>query len=174
LFEAWHAIRDQLPPGSVLRLGGHLGYFPWSAAPLLETFPDESAGFEYVGPVPNAQVADFYSQLDVVVVPLFGGPMVTAGKVLEVAALGTPILCIQGKDGGARRFYEAHPLAVGVDPDPDKVAPALLEVARLARTTTFEQRLSVRESMKRYERLAAMSELVSIVSAAGLPARESG
>jgi hypothetical protein len=133
---------------------------------LLATFPDESAGFEYVGPVPKTKVSEFYSGLDAVIVPLFGGPMVTAGKVLEVAALGLPILCIQGRDGGARRFYETHPLAIGVDPDPDLVGPALLETARLARETSVEKRTEVRQSMARYERLTAMSDLVSVVSRA--------
>jgi glycosyltransferase involved in cell wall biosynthesis len=166
LFEAWHATRGHLAPGSMIRLGGHLGYFPWSADPLLATFPDESAGFEYVGPVPKTKVSEFYSGLDAVIVPLFGGPMVTAGKVLEVAALGLPILCIQGRDGGARHFYESHPLAVGVDPDPDLVGPALLETARLARETSVEARIEVRRSMARYERLTAMGDLVAIVSEA--------
>jgi len=166
LFEAWHSRRKSLPPGSLLRLGGHLGYFPWSADPLLATFPDQSAGFEYVGPVPKTDVAGFYAGLDVVLVPLFGGPMVTAGKVLEVAALGTPIVCIQGRDGGARHFFEKHPLAIGVDPDPDAVGAALLEAATLARTTTVEERVSVRQSMAEYERQTAMNELVSIVAQA--------
>lgn len=166
LFEAWHSTRKRLPSDCLLRLGGHLGYFPWSADPLLATFPDESAGFEYVGPVPKTDVAEFYAGLDVVLVPLFGGPMVTAGKVLEVAALGIPIVCIQGRDGGARRFYERHPLAIGVDPDPDAVGPALLEAATLARTTTVEKRVSVRQSMTKYERQTAMNDLVSIVSEA--------
>jgi len=167
LFEGWHAARQALPEGSLLRLGGHLGYFSWSADPLLATFPDESAGFEYVGAVPKTAVAEFYSKLDVVVVPLFGGPMLTAGKVLEVAALGVPIVCIQSKDGGGRVFYEGHPLAIGVDPDPDAVEGALLEAARLARETRVEDRMSVRASMRGYERMAALQRMVSIVESAG-------
>ena len=166
LFEGWHAARHALPEGSLLRLGGHLGYFPWSADPLLATFPDESAGFEYVGPVTKASVAEFYSMLDVVVVPLFGGPMLTAGKVLEVAALGVPIVCIQGKDGGGRVFYEDHPLAIGVDPHPDAVEAALLDVARMACTTTVGDRKSVRASMSGYERLTALQHMVTIVESA--------
>lgn len=163
LFEGWHAARRSLPEGSLLRLGGHLGYFPWSADPLLATFPDSASGFEYVGSVPKTEVAEFYSKLDVVVVPLFGGPMLTAGKVLEVAALGVPILCIQEKDGGGRAFYEDHPLALGVDPDPDAVEAALLEAARLAGSTTVDQREAVRASMRGYERLTAMRNMISIV-----------
>jgi glycosyltransferase involved in cell wall biosynthesis len=168
LFEAWHQARDRLPRGSVLRLGGHLGYFPWSAEPLEATFPDTASGFEYVGAVPKERVSEFYGDLDVVIVALFGGPMLTAGKVIEVAALGVPILCIQAKDGGGRRFYESlpHPLAIGVDPDPDAISDALLRVSDLAAETDVQQRVNVRRMMEPYERLAAMRGLVDTVARA--------
>ena len=176
LFEAWHQTRSQLPQGSKLRLGGHLGYFSWSAEPLLATFPDTEAGFEYVGPVPKAEVADFYQGLDVVIVALFGGPMLTAGKVIEVAALGVPILCIQAKDGGGRRFYDTreHPLAIGVDPDPEAISRALLEVAELAAETGTEQRWAVRRDMASYERMREMQKMVDIVAGARRAVAASG
>lgn len=168
LFEAWHHVRDRLPEGSVLRLGGHLGYFPWSAEPLMATFPESEAGFEYVGSVPKGEVAEFYEGLDVVIVALFGGPMLTAGKVIEVAALGVPILCIQAEEGGGRRFYEshAHPLAIGVDPDPETISEALLQVAQLAASTSVEARQAVRRAMEPYERQTAMQKMVEVVSSA--------
>ncbi|MCH8217319.1 MAG: hypothetical protein IH892_11175 [Planctomycetes bacterium] len=168
LFEAWHHIRDRLPEGSVLRLGGHLGYFAWSAEPLMAMFPEGDAGFEYVGPVPKERVAEFYEDLDVVIVALFGGPMLTAGKVLEVAALGVPVLCIQAKEGGGRRFYDSlsHPLAIGVDPNPEAISEALLQVAELAADTGIEERLKVRRTMEPYERLTAMQKMVDIISSA--------
>jgi len=165
LFEAWHGARPGLPDGSHIKLGGHLGYFQWSAEPLLSTFPGEEAGFEYVGPVPKSEVAEFYAGIDVALVPLFGGPMVTAGKVLEVAALGIPILCIQEADGGARRFLDRHhPLAVGVDPCTETIVEGIRMVARMATSISVLERERVRASMAKYERQKAMEELVSIVA----------
>lgn len=166
LFEAWHLVRPTLPAGSTLRLGGHLGYFGRQAEQLSSTFPDAEAGFEYVGPITKAGVGDFYGELDAVVVTLFGGPMVTAGKVLEVAALGLPIICVQGEDGGARQFYRNHPLATGVDPDPDQIVLAFRSAAEMCRTVTVDQRMAVRASMAKYERLAAMRRMVELVSSA--------
>lgn len=166
LFEAWHRARQGLPAGSSLRLGGHLGYFQWHAEPLMTTFPTRDAGFEYVGPVPKAEVADFYGELDAVVVPLFGGPMLTAGKVLEVAALGLPIICIQGEDGGARRFYRDHPLAIGVDPQPDQIVSAFMSAAQMCRKLTVDERLAARSAMAEFERQIAMRQMVSLVSSA--------
>ena len=81
--------------------------------------------------------------------PLFGGPMVTAGKVLEVGALGLPIVCIQGEDGGARRIYRDHPLAFGADPQPEPIEGALREAAKLAQTITVDQRIEVRAKLPR-------------------------
>ena len=134
----------------------------------MATFPEEDAGFEYVGPVSKGRVAEFYQDLDVVIVALFGGPMKTAGKVLEVAALGVPILCIQAKDGGGRRFYDSisHPLVIGVDPNPEAISEALLQVVELATDTGIEKRLEVRTAMEPYERLTAMKEMVDIISRA--------
>lgn len=167
LFEAWHLTRDRLPDGSRLLLGGHLGYFPHATEMLRSSFPGPEDGFSYEGPIPKTEVAKFYGRLDVALVPLFGGPMVTAGKILEVAALGMPIVCVQGKDGGARRFYESnHPLAISVDPDPGEIVDALVEAARLARETGEEERAQVRKEMARFERLNAMRSLVEIVSGA--------
>lgn len=173
LFEAWHGVRSDLPEGSTLHLGGHLGYFPWSEELLLSSFPDHESGFIYHGPVPKAQVADFYAKLDVVVVPLFGGPMVTAGKVLETAALGVPIVCIQGEFGGGRRFFSQHPLAYCAAPDHYEVGEAMVAAARRAKSLTLSEREGVRADMRGYERQAAMRELLEVVSSAlreGTPA----
>lgn len=172
LFEAWHQVRSVLPEGSSLRLGGHLGYFERSAEQLLSSFPNVEAGFEYVGPVSKGAVADFYGDLDAVIVALFGGPMVTAGKMLEVGALGLPVVCIQDADGGARRFYRDHPLAIGVDPDPNQIADAISRAAEMCRTITVEERLAVRSAMAGYERLASMRRMVDLVESANLPNRE--
>ena len=157
-FEAWNRERDAID-GRVV-LGGYLGYFAWSASPLEDVFPTEEEGFEYLGPIPKTEVGEFYDSLDVIVVLLFGGPIITAGKMYESAAQAKPILCVQPAGGGARQVFETHPYAVCVDPDPDEIAEGLRRVAELARTIPDEDRRRVRIEMEKYERLNELDRLV--------------
>lgn len=166
LFEAWHLVRGSLPAGSSIILGGHLGYFHWSAEPLLSSFPEQAAGFVYVGPVPKKAVAEFYSRLDVVIVPLFGGPMVTAGKVYETAALGIPVLCIQREDGGARRIFSNLPLSVGAAPETKEILAAIRGATALAQNVSQAERRAARSSVESFERTVAMGNLVDVVEGA--------
>lgn len=164
LFEAWAEVREDLPAGSKLRMAGHLGYFAWSEEGILNTLPDEDAGFFYEGPVQKASVADFYGSLDVVVVPLFGGPMVTSGKVFEAAALGIPVVCIQEENGGAREVLRGHPYAFGAAADTGQIREALAGAARRALALKLEDIESARELMSHHERQRTMQKLVDIVT----------
>jgi glycosyltransferase involved in cell wall biosynthesis len=163
LFEAWAEARDELPAGSMLRMAGHLGYFAWSEEGILNTLPDRSAGFVYEGPVEKAEVAAFYGSLDVVLVPLFGGPMVTSGKIFEAAGLGIPVICIQQEDGGARQILQDHPMAFNAEADPDKILQALLDAATAAQTIQPDDVERIRQQMSRFERTSTMSTMVEIV-----------
>lgn len=160
LFEAWAQVRAQLPSGAELVLGGHLGYFARSQDVLETLLPEESEGFRYLGPIPKSEVADFYSSLDVVIVPVAGGPMVTSGKVFEALALGKPLVCIQTRGGGARKLADESPLAFGVDPEAASIRDALLRAAQMARHRDQEESLRVRSMMEKYERHRALSPMV--------------
>ncbi|HJS71777.1 MAG TPA: glycosyltransferase [Acidimicrobiia bacterium] len=166
-FEGWSLARADLPPRSTLVLGGHLGYFARSRD-LLETYlPDRSAGFEYLGPVPKAQVAEFYATLDVVVLPVPGGPMVTTGKVYEALAIGVPMVCVQSKGGGARELIEDEKLGFGAEPEAEAVRAALLDAARASQNLDPALVSAARENARRFERRTAMDEMVMAVSALG-------
>jgi glycosyltransferase involved in cell wall biosynthesis len=167
IFRGWSLARGDLPPESSLVLGGHLGYFARSRD-LLETYlPDQSTGFQYAGPIPKAQVAEFYGTLDVVVLPVPGGPMVTTGKVYEALAIGVPMVCVQTKGGGARDLIEDGPLGFGADPEAEAVRAALLEAARASRSLDPAVVSAAREAARRFERQTAMEEMVVAVSALG-------
>jgi glycosyltransferase involved in cell wall biosynthesis len=172
LFEAWAEARVDLPAGSMLRMAGHLGYFAWSEEGILNTQPDRSAGVVYEGPVKKANVAAYYSSLDVVVVPLFGGPMVTSGKIFEAAGLGIPVVCIQEEDGGGRRILEDHPMAFNAEAKPDQILQALLYASEAAQTIQPDDVDRIRRLMSRFERTSTMNTMVEIVENA-TPGRSS-
>ena len=171
LFEAWADVRDDLPEGSRLRLAGHLGYFAWSEEGILNTLPGEKDGFYFEGPVEKAKVREFYGSLDVVVVPLFGGPMVTSGKIFEAAGLGIPVVLIQDEDGGARAVLEDHPYAFTAGADPEEIRQALKGAAQAERSITPQDVIETREAMAGFERQRSMQRMVDLVTAAtpGLP-----
>lgn len=163
IFAAWASTKDRLAPGTELWLGGHLGYFARSAGPLINSFPEDSDGFRYLGPIPKTEVAAFYDEVDIVILPVPGGKMVTSGKVFEATALGKPVVCVQSPDGGARRILSENPLAVGADPNPEAVATALLEAARIAEGLDGEQARRVRDRASRFERQVALQPMVDAI-----------
>ena len=163
IFEAWSTLRPLLPEGSMLRLGGYLGYFERNVDGLSSALPSRADGFIYQGPVPHAKVADFYADLDVIVVPLFGGSMVTAGKLFEVAATGRPFVCVQPSVGGGRRLLERHPFGFAADPEAAQIAGALKAAANLSMEVTSDRVLEVRQAAAVYERQALLAEMVDIV-----------
>lgn len=164
ILEAWLDCRTDLPAGSELILGGHLGYFARSREPLEALLPDERFGFRYVGPINKRAVSDFYASIDVVVVPVPGGTMVTSGKIFEALALGIPIVCVQEKNGGARRLITDHPLAFSADPDARSTRKALLSAGDAASHLDPHQSEELRKAAKPYERTVAVDRLVEIVS----------
>lgn len=165
IFGAWNIVRKELPSGSQLVLGGHLGYFARSELPIRDLLPDESMGFHYVGPVPKAQVAEFYAGLDIVLVPAPGGPMVTSGKIFEAAAVGVPVICVQEAGGGARDVVEGHPLARGAEPDIDDIARALRWAASRSRSMSENEAKEARQWATGFERSRAIGPLVGLIDA---------
>jgi glycosyltransferase involved in cell wall biosynthesis len=164
IFKAWTDIRSQLPSGSTLVLGGNLGYFEGNRELLEAYLPDESVGFHYVGPVPKAEVAAFYAGMDVVLVPIPGGPLVTSGKIFEAMATGRPLVCVQQSDGGGRSLVEDWPLAFGCDPDPESIAAAILKAARSAQHLDPEVSRAVQIRALDYERTRTIAVMVDSVA----------
>ena len=163
IFEAWASVRDDLPDGSELLLGGHLGYFVRSSEHLMASLPGDSSGFRYLGAIPKTEVSSFYRDLDVVILPVPGGPMVTSGKVFEAYALGKPVLCVQTSGGGARTILSDHPLAICVEPSPGDVRGGLIATARMAEQLDIEDSRLVRESARRFERHAALQPMIDVI-----------
>jgi glycosyltransferase involved in cell wall biosynthesis len=161
--QGWAEAREGLPPESELVLGGHLGYFARSKAGIESGFPEEASGFRYVGPVPKAEVAAFYESLDIVIVPIPGGRMVTSGKVYEAVAQGVPVVCVQAAGGDGRRIAEGYSLGVSASPLASEVARRITEAARLRIGLTVEGIEEARRESGRYERSRMLSHLVDLV-----------
>jgi glycosyltransferase involved in cell wall biosynthesis len=164
IYEAWSLCRGDLPEGSELVFGGHLGYFAKSEDLLEAYLPDESLGFRHVGRVPKDAVAAFYAGLDVVILAVPGGPMVTSGKVYEALALGKPIVCVQEPDGGARRLLEGHPLAICVDPRPEAVRSGILAALDMAKSLDPETSRRAQTEAMPYERRQGIRPIVDEIT----------
>lgn len=164
LFAAWASARNQFPLGSELVLGGHLGYFARSQEVLEGLLPDESDGFRYVGPIPKSEVADFYASLDVLIVPVPGGPMVTSGKIFEALAVGKPFVCIQADGGGARKLADESPLGIGVEPNKSSIGEGLHRALEMARRLDPQDSLRARAQAAKFERHKALAPLVDSIS----------
>jgi len=96
-------------------------------------------------------------------VPAPGGAFVTSGKVFEAAAIGVPVLCIQGEGGGARQVLDGHPGAVFAEPDSASVAEGFLRAAELAAGWRADDVAATRAWAVPYSRALAMRGLVDVV-----------
>tara|TARA_S200000501_G_C20861396_1_gene759924 strand:- start:1761 stop:3071 length:1311 start_codon:yes stop_codon:yes gene_type:complete len=152
IFEAWNRIREDLPEGSIFRLGGYLGYFAHSEASLMSKLPSSGEGFEYIGPVQKSRVKNFYESLSVIVIPASGGALVTTGKVYEVAAQPHPIVCIQKKEGGARLALEGRPHVQMAEPNIDEIVEAFSGAIQSVNTMTIEDLSAIQSFVTPYER----------------------
>ena len=99
------------------------------------------------------------------VVPAPGGAFVTSGKVFEAAAIGVPVLCIQGEGGGARQVLDGHPGAVFAEPDSASVAEGFLRAAELAGSWRADNVAATRAWAAHLKRELAVSCIVKEVEA---------
>ena len=165
IFEAWKRIREGLPDGSRFQLGGYLGYFAQSEASLMSKLPSQGKGFDYVGPIQKNKVREFYESLSVIVIPASGGALVTTGKVYEVAAQPHPIVCIQNREGGARKALEGRPHVQMAQPDVNEIVVAFREAIRSVENMTTEDTLEIQSFAAPYERelsIGAIPKLLDI------------
>lgn len=165
LYEAWGRVQSRLPDGSELLIAGHLGYFEKSKEGLSASLPDESSGIRYVGPVAKKDVAEFYAGLDVLILPVPGGELVTSGKVYEAMALGRVFVCIQAINGGARALTLNHPLAVHADPEIESIEEALSKAADIAKSVDTSTSVRQQREARRFERARSIERMVQEISA---------
>lgn len=161
--QGWAQARESLPPGSELVLGGHLGYFARSKAGIESGFPEEASGFRYVGPVPKADVAAFYESLDIIIVPIPGGRLVTSGKIYEAVAQGVPVVAVQADGGDGRRIADGYSLGTSTAPRASEIASRIEDAARLRMGLTSESVAQARQETGRYERSHMLRQLVDLV-----------
>ena len=163
IVQAWVQARQHLPPNSLLRLGGYLGYFAQSDLPLRELLPQENRWFEYVGPVLKSEVSDFYRSASVIIIPASGGPLVTTGKVYEVAAQPNPIVCVQAENGGARKALEGRPLVHSCVPLIDSIERAIRDAASSFLSMRDEDIQKIKEFAVPFERETSLKVMVDSI-----------
>lgn len=163
--EAWKQSLTELPAGSQLLVAGHLGYFDKGSATLRHLLNTEGGQVEYLGALDKSEVADFYSRLDVVVVPVPGGDLVTSGKIYEALALGIPVVCVQEEGGGARALLADHPYAFAAHPTSESVRTAFADAATVAAKISPGEMAEIRESMMRHERSRAIRPILETLEA---------
>lgn len=172
VLNGWSDALPHLPEGSELLLAGHLGYFGDRSPNLRETVDTPVGGYSYLGPLQKREVASFYAGLDVVVVPIPKGEMVTSGKIYEALAIGIPLVCVQPRGGGARTLLDEHPLAFGAEPRRREVSQSLIAAASAARRISESDIKQIRATMMRYERQASIAPMVEFVSSATTSTRQ--
>lgn len=164
VFDGWSAARDDLPHGSELILGGHLGYFERSQSTIEGMIPGAGSGVRYVGPIAKRDVGEFYRGSHVVVVPVPGGAMVTSGKIYETLAVGVPVVCVQQDPGAARDLALGYDHAFVAEPSAGSVASALVAACQMATRQTVGDKRAIRERMAGHERIAAIQPIVEVIS----------
>ena len=161
LLAGWRAARAAEPElaGATLTFRGHLGAGAAKGANAHSRLiaQHERDGASYGGPVRKADVHDVYGSWDVLVLCLAGGRYVTSGKVYEYMATGLPIVSVHEPEHAATELLRDYPLHVATASlDAADVADALARAARLAATTTPEQRAAARAFAAGYERRAQL------------------
>ena len=165
LLAGWTLARDRgtISPSSRLVIAGHLGYFATPDAKLGRLLDAaQEAGVSFIGDVPKANVADFYRDIDVLVLALGAGKYVTSGKVYEYMATGKPIVAVHPPTNHAAAVLAGYCLSESVtDVTPEGVALALDRIVKRARTATEDEYLeafAVGTAARRDLRLVSRSE----------------
>lgn len=124
--------------GSTASIYGHVGFFGAVAASQARGLPDASVPRAmYLGPVAKQDVAATYRDLDALLFLVPDSPYVTSGKTYEYMATGKPVVAVHSPESAAGEPLADYPLRATVAAmTPEAVRDALLEGARLARTST--------------------------------------
>lgn len=171
LLAGWRAAREIEPvlARSTLEFRGHFGISMGrgmtTVARMIHEAEDD--GVFYGGPVPKAEVGEVYSGWDAGVLLLAGGTYVTSGKVYEYLASGLPIMSAHAAEHAAVEVLEGYPLWVPPPPEwsAENAVVSFVKTARMALTTTDDDRGKAREHAEQYSRRAVMEPAVREIAA---------
>jgi glycosyltransferase involved in cell wall biosynthesis len=156
--DGWRVARVEAPlTDATAVIHGHLGHYQAATAAVAAALESGSdCGVSYAGPLAKADVASFYSSVDVLLLILGTGRYVTSGKVFEYLATGLPIVSVHDPQNAATTVLEEYPLwfpaASLASAD---IAAALLAAAtaRQSATAPSAEALQVAERFSRQRQL---------------------
>lgn len=102
---------DPVVRESTLDVWGYLGFYPTPNQALREQLQTAAVDdVHWCGPLPKAEVATAYAELDALVLTFGGTRYVTSGKVFEYMATARPIVSIVDPQNAVREVLEGYPL----------------------------------------------------------------
>ncbi|WP_247673192.1 glycosyltransferase [Micromonospora sp. C51] len=179
VLQGWRKARTADPAltDATFEVRGHIGS-GWARgdnrhAELLKAAAAD--GVVVGGSVPKAEVVNFYSRWDVVVLMVTGGKYMTSGKVYEYMATGLPVVSAHEAEHDASTLLSTYPLWTGaVGLEPDALAGAFRRAADLARNADVAERDKARVDARQYAReeqlIPAVREVTELVLGVGGPA----
>ncbi|HYO85598.1 MAG TPA: glycosyltransferase [Dermatophilaceae bacterium] len=154
------ALADPSMAGATTSIYGHVGFFAHSGSgPPNPALPGPTVpAAHYLGPVVKADVAATYRDLDVLLFWVPSSPFVTSGKTYEYMSTGKPIVAVHTPDSAAGDPLRGYPLKASVAAmTPEAIRDALIEAARLARTSTRADHEAALAHARRFDRRALLA-----------------
>ena len=161
LLEGWRIARERDPllARSRLELHGYLGHAGVPSDRWMRLIRDNAQhGVAHHGPVAKTSIASTYAGFDALVLVLGTGRYVTSGKVYEYCATGLPVVSVHAPLNAASDVLREHPAwASTTGLDPERIADALIEGARLAVAQTEASRAAVQAWAGQFERTSQLA-----------------
>ncbi len=130
---------------------GYLGFFTQNEAPIRVRVEAGVEGVSYRGPVPQTQIGQVYSRLNVLAMLLPSSRYMTAGKGYDYMAAGRPVIGIHDPRNHTTEVFADYPLFFGTPRvDAESVRDVLVASVRAARAQTREQYLECRSKALRH------------------------
>lgn len=169
VLDGWRIARREDPvlARATLEVRGHIGAGYARGDNLHMELLKKAApdGVVSGGPVPKAEVAETYGRWDALVLMVTGGRFMTSGKVYELAASGLPVVSAHEAEHDASTVLSSYPLWTGaVGLEPERLAAAFRDAARIALTATDADRAKARASAEQFARGAQLAPAVRHVT----------
>lgn len=160
---------DPAMSGSTLEFHGYLGFYPTPNATLRSLIEGASdIGVTYTGPVPKAEVATVYANVDALVLTFGGSKYVTSGKVFEYMATGRPVVSVHAPENAARDVLEGYPLWFqAASLTPDDVARVFIQAGEAVRSGKASDPAVYRacvDHARQFERGRSLAEAITDLS----------